>query len=453
MKANLIIQMHRIGDLILTFPLVKKMLELEATRPLFIVAEKNFYLPLKRLAPQAIFIPPTSRILLETEFNHIINLSHRKESYELIEKLKSEKITGYYKKNNALHINGFWQLYRASLTHNSRHNLFHWADLNALDILNYNHVNSMTYTAKSTINNDKKIGLFIGASEASKRPDPLFFAKLAESLLKLGYKPFFLGGAAEEKLGEEANKILQIPALNLVNKFTLEELVKFMQTLDLLVTPDTGPMHIAAAFGVPTLNLSLGNVAPNETSVSNQNHYILQANLSCRSCWACRRNYECKDKFAPKEISKVIHSILSDNTDLNFIKDLSLFETARTENLHTLIPIYSTRDELKSHLDNFWQEYFFRISPLDFPHEKKGVHYLKNYTSNIVPLFLNAHLNLFKGVHTSFKKNEILAPDFWNKFPPLMQSISSFIQLFLENNLYSKESYAQAFSFLEEINK
>ncbi len=453
MKANLIIQIHRIGDLVLTFPLVKKMLELEPNRPLFIVAEKKFYLPLRELAPNAIFIPPTSKILLEVEFNEIINLSHRRESYELVEKLKADKVIGYYKKDNALHINGFWQLYRASLTHNSRHNLFHWADLNALDYLNYNQISSMPYTQLNTTPKDKKIGLFIGASEESKRPNPLFFAKLSESLLKLGYKPFLLGGSAEEKLGEEVNKILQIPALNLVNKFSLSELVSFMQGLDLVVTPDTGPMHIAAAFGVPTLNLSLGNVAPNETSVPNPNHYVLQANISCRACWSCHREYQCKEKFVPYEVSKIIHSLLFNDNKLTTIKGLSLFKTARTENLHTLVPICTKRNQVKNHLDIFWQEYYFRISPLDFPHEKKGIHYLKEHTSNFVPFFMNSHLKLFKDIHTSFKKNEILTPDFWKEFPPLMQSISSFIQLYLENELYSKKSFMKSFNFLEELVK
>ena len=68
------------------------------------------------------------------------------------------------------------------------------------------------------------------------------------------------GGPAEQKLGRRVVEKAGTPVLNLCGTLGLEEFGAVGQTLALFITPDTGPMHLAAWTGLRCLNLSMGPV-------------------------------------------------------------------------------------------------------------------------------------------------------------------------------------------------
>ncbi len=442
--------MHRMGDLLLMFAFARKLIEREPSRPLWVVAEKHFYDALLPLAPQVVFIPPFAEILQQTEFNEVINLSHRQESIHLASSLRYEKITGHYVKDEKYFVEGFWQLYRTSLTMNSRHNLFHWSDLNALDSLTYEEMLTVRYALPKKTEGKGRIGLFLGASSPTKRPDPLFFAELATIFVRLGYKPVFLGGKGEKELGKEVARITQLHSLNLVDRFQLKELTLFMQNLDLLITPDTGPMHLAAAFSVPTLTLSMGNVNPYETSVPNPQHHVLQARLSCTSCWECVRNYECKQRFTASSVALYARNLL-ENKQFTVDNSLALFSTHREDGLHKLKRLTSENFTTREYLDIYWQSFFLRISPSSFPDRENPLASLQENCPKIIPYLQKAHMQLFKEIVRTYKLSLQLNKDFWIYFPPLIRPLSSFLQMYLSNNLYAKQSYETVFSWLDSM--
>lgn len=59
-EPTLIIQMQRMGDLILSFPLCSRLLLLEPERPVWVAGEPAFFSGLKPLAPQVVFLPLTA---------------------------------------------------------------------------------------------------------------------------------------------------------------------------------------------------------------------------------------------------------------------------------------------------------------------------------------------------------------------------------------------------------
>lgn len=66
----------------------------------------------------------------------------------------------------------------------------------------------------------------------------------------------------EKQMAEEINRQLIKPALNLVGKTSLKQLAAILSQVDLLLSPDTGPLHIAQAVGTPVVGLYA--VAPPE---------------------------------------------------------------------------------------------------------------------------------------------------------------------------------------------
>ena len=66
-----------------------------------------------------------------------------------------------------------------------------------------------------------------------------------------------IGGmnAVEKQMAEEINNQLIKPALNLVGKSTLKQLAALLSKVDVLLSPDTGTLHIAQAMGTPVVGL------------------------------------------------------------------------------------------------------------------------------------------------------------------------------------------------------
>ena len=64
----------------------------------------------------------------------------------------------------------------------------------------------------------------------------------------------------------------------------IKELITQISKLDLFITGDSGPMHLAAAFQVPTVTI-FGPTKDKETSQwMNENSLIVKKNLECQPC-------------------------------------------------------------------------------------------------------------------------------------------------------------------------
>lgn len=57
---NLILQVQRLGDLVLSFPLFSWLAQAEPEHPVWVVAEPEFFNALMPLAPSVVFFPPTA---------------------------------------------------------------------------------------------------------------------------------------------------------------------------------------------------------------------------------------------------------------------------------------------------------------------------------------------------------------------------------------------------------
>ena len=92
------------------------------------------------------------------------------------------------------------------------------------------------------------------------------YASVVNQLIKKrwDFNVVLVGGsnAVERQMAEEINRQLIKPALNLVEKSSLKQLAALLSEVDILLSPDTGPLHIAQAVGTPVIGLYA--VAPSE---------------------------------------------------------------------------------------------------------------------------------------------------------------------------------------------
>lgn len=125
-------------------------------------------------------------------------------------------------------------------------------------------------------------GVHPGAAWATKRWLPERFAELCRRLKADGLVPVLIGGPGDAALGEELARASG--AADLVGKTDLEELKSLMGRLSLFVTNDSGPMHLAAAAGVPVVAIFGATTRELGFFPYGAGHRVVEAALSCRPC-------------------------------------------------------------------------------------------------------------------------------------------------------------------------
>ncbi len=146
----------------------------------------------------------------------------------------------------------------------------------------------LLFTINSQSSTQKTVGINPGASYGSaKRWYPEEFAKVANELSDR-YDIVIFGGPDEQDIALDIEKLLIKKDVknyqNLAGKTTIPELMSRISNLDLFITGDSGPMHVAAAFEVPTVAI-FGPTKDDETSQwMNKKSLIVKKNLDCQPC-------------------------------------------------------------------------------------------------------------------------------------------------------------------------
>lgn len=454
MKPILVIQMQRMGDLILTFPLLLWLQRTYPGHPLWVMAEPQFAQPLKTIGPEVVYLHPHDQPRIMHEgFALIINLSHRPESHILAGRLNTEQLVGGYSRDGVTHVAGNWQEYRASVVHNNRHNRFHWADLNALDAISLDTIAKTTWPPPRTLaRHEHQIGLFLGASAPDKRPTPVFWANLINDLEKRAFVPILLGGPAERDLCTEVQRLSARPVATACGRLSLDKLAFFGQELAAMITPDTGPMHLAAWSGLKVLNLSMGPVHAWETGPYQPGHVVIRSARDCVGCWHCRfESPRCQEDFTPARIATVLSIMLKDGPQRLAglqLPGLEIALTSRNQGLFHL-DFLSSRAKIGQLLGAYWHYFWQEAFGMD--QEKSCRMVWKKIQANHEPLAAS-----FRVISLTFLKsltgtgNTQLALDAWNTLPPMIRPLSGYISLHLANHDFHLSSRKRALFLAEK---
>ena len=132
------------------------------------------------------------------------------------------------------------------------------------------------------------VGINPGAAYGSaKRWSPEGYSVIAKALAK-EYDILIFGGPNELDIAMEIEDELKQSNIsnyqNLAGKTDIEALIDSISNLSLFITGDSGPMHIAAAFQIPTVAI-FGPTRDKETSQwMNARNFIVKKNLDCQPC-------------------------------------------------------------------------------------------------------------------------------------------------------------------------
>ncbi len=146
----------------------------------------------------------------------------------------------------------------------------------------------------------------------SKRWPADRFSELAHRLVtELNAAIIFIGSAQDSLLVDKIASFRDFPYLNATGATTLRQLAHLLSLCDLLITNDSGPMHLAAAMRVPTVSI-FGPTDPKLTGPYGQNHAIITSDIECASCGKrrCPRNIECLRSISAERILRETRRLL-----------------------------------------------------------------------------------------------------------------------------------------------
>ena len=147
----------------------------------------------------------------------------------------------------------------------------------------------------------------------AKRWPSAHFAELANKLQELGYQVWIMGSSKDQALAEEiiqAAKV-QTQLYNLCGRTDLVEVIDLLACAKVVVSNDSGLMHVACAVNVPVIAV-YGSSSPDFTPPLSNLAIIEQLSLDCSPCFArtCKYgHYNCLQLIKPEMILNQINKL------------------------------------------------------------------------------------------------------------------------------------------------
>jgi lipopolysaccharide heptosyltransferase II len=135
------------------------------------------------------------------------------------------------------------------------------------------------------------------------------FGELGKRLTEKWQASILLFGKEEERpIVHEIQRHLGARGTDLTGKTRLLQLAALLERCDLLVTNDTGTMHVAAAVGTPVVAL-FGSTPPHITGPWGDGHVVVKRDVACSPCWkrVCPTDHQCMELITVDDVEEVVN--------------------------------------------------------------------------------------------------------------------------------------------------
>ena len=155
--------------------------------------------------------------------------------------------------------------------------------------------------------------LAVGANWPNKRWPAESFAALGDRLYGQHIVPVLVGGGhLDETIAADIMAAAEIPPVNLVGRTNLKQLAHIFTRAALVLGGDTGPVHLAAGLGTPTVML-MGPTDANRNGPYGQLENAIEVDRPCRGCWkrVCPKGLDCLAAITVDEVVAKMRPLLS----------------------------------------------------------------------------------------------------------------------------------------------
>ncbi|MEP7253822.1 MAG: glycosyltransferase family 9 protein [Ginsengibacter sp.] len=289
----LIIRFSSIGDIVLTTPVIRCLKKKYPQSEIHYLTKKNFALivesnpNISKVHYLENDLGETIANLKKEQFDHIIDLHHNVRTLRIKKALKKISFHSFNKLNTQKWI---YTNFKINLMPHKHIVDRYMQAVQSLGVVNDGAGLDYFIPEKDVVKDDDipfshsqgYIAIVIGAAHNTKK---LPQKKLIELCEKIEYPLILLGGNEDYYTGLELSKIDPVRIYNACGKFKLNESADLIRRSKMVISPDTGLMHIAAAFKKNVLSI-WGNTVPSFGMYPYQTIYeVFQVNkLWCRPC-------------------------------------------------------------------------------------------------------------------------------------------------------------------------
>lgn len=156
------------------------------------------------------------------------------------------------------------------------------------------------------------------APSAGKEANRWPARRFGELALRLPVSTVVVSGKEDARVAQEVVESSRGKAVSLAGRTNLKELSALIKRAAFLVSNDTGPMHIAAAFGVPVFAV-FGPANPAKTGPFGEIHTVIRRELDCSPCY---RKKKCKDWKCMEEVTvDMVYDAVMEKLKKGLLKD------------------------------------------------------------------------------------------------------------------------------------
>ena len=166
---------------------------------------------------------------------------------------------------------------------------------------------------------DILIAINPGASCASKRWGVESFADVANGLVeKYGAKVAIISGNVDKQFGDALAALIAKGVINLSGKTSIGDVASILKRCKLFISNDSGPVHISCAVGTPVIAIfgrSDRGLSPRRWGPIGKRDVVMHKSAGCQICYAhnCRSGFKCLDSITPAEVLSAANGILCGN--------------------------------------------------------------------------------------------------------------------------------------------
>lgn len=408
MKQVLILNITRMGDLIQMGPLLARLREEQPGVAIDLVVDRQFALVASMLdgirevisfdfhelidSSRASVkdawslyreVADWARPMLDRRYDRIVNLTFNRPSAFLSGYIGAPDIRGGRSAwDGGVVIDNAWMAYFTDMHHFRRINRFNLVDVYALGGSGPGTFTPLHVTlppeardwARRFLASEKPeaaqwIAVQAGASDIMKAWRPAHFGTTLAALSERWKGGILFIGAPSER--ETIAQVIQIyrgaggrnPFINAAGRTSLEQLAALLAEARLLLTNDTGPMHMAVAAKTPVVDLSVGHVDFRETGPYGAGHWVVQPDLDCAPCGfeqVCA-HHSCKDRLVPNQMADLMLHALSSGPFPAGIAQCRIYESGIDEDrLGTFRLRAGSELPATTWYGTFWRRYWYQ---------------------------------------------------------------------------------------------
>ncbi len=175
----------------------------------------------------------------------------------------------------------------------------------------------VTFPSQSLATPSPRVAYLPCSRWMTKNWPPEHFSALIDAIHeRVGGSAYLLGSRDDRSTCDRIDSGTDTDITNLCGETSLVELGGYLQSFDLLITVDSGPMHMASAVGTPVLAL-FGSTDPRRTGPYGEGHRVVQHGaLPCQPCRArvCLRpekDMACMRDLKPERVADIACDLLA----------------------------------------------------------------------------------------------------------------------------------------------